>query len=172
MNKIAVHYASGLYDAAEEIGCTKNVADELPAMASLVELSGELLAGPMLSDAERTSLLRSILTGQVSPLTLEFVLLMASRHVLNALPDAAAEFEKLSGRARVVVRLRVPYPLGDGVLAELRGRLVAEKIIPEKDAARAEFAITIDESLLGGFVAEYGGLQLDTSFKTVLEKAK
>lgn len=172
MNRISKRYAAGLYEAAEELRCTDAVADELLDMASLVELTGESLSGPAISDAEKAALLRELLAGQVSPLTLEFVLLMVSRHVIGKLPEAAEEFERLSGKAKVVIHLRAPYPLPGEVLAGMIDRLVAEGLVPAGVADRAEFEATVDKSLLGGFIAEYGGRQLDMSFKTVLEKAK
>jgi ATP synthase F1 delta subunit len=171
MNKIAERYATGLYDAAKELGSVDTVANELIEVARLLRLSGESLTGHMITDSEKAALLRELLTGQVNTLTLEFVILMASRHAITELPAAAAEFEKLTGRSKVPVRLRVPYPLEDDVLSDLKVRLVAEKIIPEGAENRTEFDVTIDASLLGGFIAECEGLQLDTSFKTVLEKS-
>jgi F0F1-type ATP synthase delta subunit len=176
MNKIAkrtaTRYADGLYHAAEELGCADAVAGELLEVARLIELAGDSLTGHMITDGEKAALLTTLLDGKVNPLTLEFVSLMAARHAIESLPDAATEFEKLAGKAKVPVYLRVPYPVDDELLAELKARLVAEKIIPEGTADRAEFVVTVDPSLLGGFIADCGGLQLDASFRTVLGKVK
>jgi ATP synthase F1 delta subunit len=172
MNKIAERYASGLYQAAEELGRVETVAADLLDVSALVKLSGDSLTGHMISDAEKAALLRELLTGQVNALTLEVVVLMAARHAIDTLPATAEEFERLAGKSKVPVHLRVPYPLDESVLSEMKIRLVEEKVIPREAASRAEFEVVVDESLMGGFIAECEGTQLDASFKTALDKAK
>lgn len=170
MKNVAESYAMGLYNAARHIDCERTVADDLNGVAQLVDLCGEYFANRLVSDYEKAKLLREVLAGHVHPLTLEFTLLMLTRCQIKYLPDAVEGFQRLCGASDAAVSLRVPFELDEALLSRLGRRLAEEGLIPPERAENVSFDITVDETLLGGFIAAYGGYQLDASLKTALNK--
>ena len=164
-------YAEALYNTAEKLGCADAVVVELSDMEALMDRCSGYLSNPLISTTKKAALLREILTGKVSPLMLEYILLMTMRRHLRHFYNSAEHFRKLCSRDKAVVRLRVPFRPGDDMLEQLMGRLTKEKLIPE-NAKQTEFQIEEDKELIGGFVASYNGYQIDTSFRTALNKLR
>jgi len=162
-------YAEALFTTAEKLGCTSVVADELSVMEELLKQSGLFSVSPLIS-AERTAeVLRETLCGKLSPLTLEFVLLMAAKRHLKHFSAAARKFMKLSGYGGVVVNLRVAYMPEQDIIDKLKKSFSELELIPA-DADAVELDITEDGELIGGFVASCNGYQIDASLKTRLSR--
>ncbi|MCL1905734.1 MAG: F0F1 ATP synthase subunit delta [Clostridiales bacterium] len=160
-------YAEALLMAANELGCADVVADELLAMEELLGLCGGYLNSPLIDTREKTALLRELLSDKISGLTLEYILLMTARRHLKHFFAAAEHFRRGCGRAKVVVRLRIPFEPEQEILKQLKDRLKKEKLIPP-GACDAEFDIVEDKELIGGFIASCNGYQIDTSLRTSL----
>jgi len=160
-------YAEALYRTSVSVGCTDDIACELLAMEEVLMQSNSYLSDPMIGAGEKSALLRELLIGKVSPLTLEFILLMTTRRHLKHFRSAARQFRQLSGHDKTVVRLRIPFEPDKGLLEQLKRCLVKEKLIPA-DAENMRFDIIEDKELIGGFVASCNGYQIDTSLKTTL----
>lgn len=172
MKRVAEVYAAGLYDAAQAHGCVETIAQELCFMMEFMEKCGKALRAAGLAGANASALIREVLGGHVHRLTLEFMLLMLSRHQIKFFPDAAKNYRKLCGMADEVVSLRIPYELDEDTFARLKARLTEVHLIPAEISDTAKFEIDVDEGILGGFIAAYGGYQLDASLKTALQKIK
>lgn len=169
MSKVAESYALGLFRAARELGCEEETAAGLASLRELLDAGAEFFKDGRVSESEKAALLGEALPGRVGPLALEFFLLMMERRQLKHYAAAAERYLKLTNSAKAAVSLRVPYELDEAVLSRLKARLVKEKLLPEEEAASATFEIVEDSALLGGFVAECGGRQLDASLKTALK---
>ena len=164
-------YAEALFNTAEKLGCTDIVVSELPDMVALIGQCSVYLSNPLIGTQKKAALLRELLAGKISPLMLEYVLLMTKRRHLKHFYASAKYFRFLSSRDKAIVELRVPFPPEQDMLESLLGRLRKEKLIPES-AAEAEFQIVEDKELIGGFIAYCNGYQIDTSFKTALNKMR
>jgi F0F1-type ATP synthase delta subunit len=162
-------YAGALYNAAERLGCTGVVVGELPKMEEVLKQCGFHLNNPLISVEKRVAVLRKTLTNKISPLTLEFLLLMTARRHLKHFHATINKFRQLSGYEDTIVNLRVPFAPERNTLVKLKERLTKEKLIPE-NAKEAHFNIIEDKELIGGFVASCNGYQIDTSLKTAVMK--
>ena len=162
-------YAEALFEAAKELGCTGIVAGELKAMDELLKQCGSYLGSPLTSAGTKATVLRELLTENLSSLTLEFIVLMAARRHLKHFHAAAELFMQLCGKSKPIVRLRVPYKPEQDMLQQLKRRLSMKKLIPG-DADEAQLQIVEDKELIGGFIASCNGYQIDTSIKTALMK--
>jgi len=167
MIPICESYAEALYTASEKLGCTSIVAGELPAMEELLRQSGLFPTSPLISAEKKAEALRETLRSEISPLTLEFILLMATNRHLKHFSAAVGKFMSLSGHGGTVVDLRVAYRPQQELLDKLKERFLEEKLIPA-DANEVKFDITEDDGLIGGFVASCNGYQIDASLKTRL----
>jgi len=160
-------YAEALYKTSGSIGCTDDVARELSAIEEIFLQCNACLNNPLIGTGEKSALLRELLADKVSPLTLEFILLMTTRRHLKYFHSVARQFRQLSGYDKTVVRLRIPFKPDKELLEQLKRCLLKEKLIPA-DAENAHFDIIEDKELIGGFVATCNGYQIDTSLKTTL----
>jgi F0F1-type ATP synthase delta subunit len=170
MKDIAESYALGLYNCARALGCERPVCEELGGLAQIIQNCGRHFSGSPLPEKEKACALREALARKTHLLTLEFALLLLARRQLKQLPAAARKFRELCGEGGEPVRLRVAFELDAALLERLKARLAEEKLIPARHAANARLEISVDPELLGGFVAQYGGYQLDSSLKTALKK--
>ena len=164
-------YAEALFNTAEKLGCSDTVLGELPDMETLIGQCSGYLSNPLISTTKKAVLLREVLAGKVSALMLEYILLMTSRRHLKHFYPSAEHFRKLCSRDKATVELRIPFKPEQEMLVQLISRLRKEKLIPD-DAKEAEFCVVEDKELLGGFVAYCNGYQIDTSFKTALNKLR
>jgi len=169
MTPIFKRYAEALYKAARGLECTDAVADDLPAVEELIAHCIAYMNNPLIDARYKAAVLRALLSDKVNPLTMEFILMLAARRHLKHFRPAAEQFRRLSGHGKVIVRLRVPYEPEQSLLGQLRQSLVMAKLIP-KDTEDAQFDITQEKELVGGFVASCDGYQIDTSLKTALTK--
>lgn len=170
MKNISESYAMGLQSAARELGCESEVADELKDVALLYGLCGAYFADKTRTEMEKARVLQEALVGRVHPLTLEFAILMLTRRQFKYFPETAERYLNLCGASDAPVQLRVPFELDAALLERLKTRLIQEGLIPAQHADSARFEVIAEPELLGGFIAAYGGYQLDASLKTTLNK--
>ena len=164
-------YAEALYAASEKFSETETVAHELAAIEKVFDKCGAYLTSPIISAKEKSDALRDVLCRELSPLTLEFVLLMAGRRHLKHFKQVAEKFLQLSGYGATVVNLQVPFALEENVLELLTKRLEEMELIPQKTSG-VKLKIVEDKELIGGFKAYCNGYRIDTSLRTALEKLR
>ena len=132
------------------------MADELAAFEQLLatdrELRDALLRPWVKASTKRAIVLEVADRLGVSPLTRNFLALVAQRRRLDVLPEILAAYrarvDEAAGRIRA--RVRSAAPLADAERAALRerlGRRLGKTVLLDTE---------VDPSLLGGFVAEVG----------------
>lgn len=160
---IARRYAKALRPLAEQAGRLEPVAEELARFGQLLateEGLREVLRWPWVKAATKRHLVQSVTERLgLSPLTQNFLALVAQRRRLDLLPDILAAYRALVDHAagRVRARVRCAAPISDATRAALRerlGRRLGKTVLLDTE---------VDPTLLGGFVAEVGGLLLDAS---------
>ena len=169
MIPISESYAEALYNASEKLECTTLVADELLVMEELLDQCDVFLANPTIDTKMKADALRETLYGEVSDLTLEYILLMTLNRHLKHFSAAVGKFIKLSGRGGTVLSLRIPYAPEQDVIEKLKKSFSEKELIPG-DTSAVEIKIIEDKELIGGFVASCNGYQIDTSLKTALSR--
>ena len=157
-------YARALHDLARERQQTDAVARDLQAMVDLLEKDTELrdfFGRPWVSAAaKRAGALEVAARLELSPLVRDFVGLVARAGRAPDLGAIALAYRDMVdedlGRVRARVRTRVA--LTEGERDALRARLArvtgAREVIVEEQ---------VDDTLLGGFVAEIGTYLVDGS---------
>ena len=165
-------YAEALYQAAEELGQIGNVADELHEVEMLYATCRWYLNDPRISTRDKASFLQETLADGFQPLTVAFLQFLLGRHHLKHLPAAAGWYHHLSDRhfGRVTVRLRIPYDLDYGLIEQLKSSFVRDGLIPGECEENAELHVELEHSLIGGYIADCNGKQIDASLKTALIK--
>jgi F-type H+-transporting ATPase subunit delta len=160
---VARRYARALHDLAAEARRAEPVAEELAGFEQLLgrdrELREVLLRPWVKASTKRAIVLEVASRLDVSPLTRNFLALVAQRRRLDALGEILeayrARVDEAAGRIRA--RVRSAAPLADGERAALRerlGRRLGKTVLLDTE---------VDPALLGGFVAEVGSQVLDMS---------
>ena len=160
---VARRYAKALRTLAAETGRLEPTAGELATfdrlLASEVGLRDVLLRPWVKAATKRTVVTAVAERLGLSPLTRNFLALVAQRRRLPILPEILAAYRALVDEAagRVRARVRSAAPLADRDRAAIRerlGRRLGTIVLLDTE---------VDPTLLGGFVAEVGGRVLDAS---------
>jgi F-type H+-transporting ATPase subunit delta len=172
-SRAAKAYARALFAIAKERGQTAEIAADLErAVAVLVEapeIRG-LLARPWLAPAAKRAAAIELATRTgLGPLARDFLALVASQGRLAELESIAAAYRDLvdADLGRVRARVLTAVPLTDAERAQL-----AARIATQLGAREALVEERVDESVLGGFVAQVGSLVLDGSLSGQLARLR
>jgi len=168
----ARRYAEALSQAVAGDGELETILHDLRTIASLDERSEELhrcLLSPVISSGDKVKVLREISSRLGADARLERMLVaMAQNDRLALFPEVAAEVSVQLDRRRGVheVRLLSAKPLGDQDKQRLERSLRA---LVDGEIRLSE---EVDESLLGGIVANVGAVVFDGSLKTKLSRLR
>ena len=169
----AKRYAKALFSLAEEQGRTEPVGQELGVVVEAFEANpglGESLSWPWRVAPARRQLVAAVAAElAVSALVRDFVALLAMRgrtdHLREVLAAYAALVDAALGRARARVRTAVPLtPADRAALAAGLGRALGDGAVVLDER--------VDQSLLGGFVAQVGSMVLDGSLDGQLARIR
>lgn len=161
-------YASALYDLASE-----------QASVTVVESDLEKLDQAILGSADLAALIRNPQIGRdaaakaidgvagvlgLSPLTKNFLGVLAGNRRLGALPQVISAFHTIAAAARGEASAEVTsaHPLSASQIAQLAEKLKARQGKDVKITAK------VDPELLGGLVVRIGSTQIDSSIRTRL----
>lgn len=183
-------YAKALFELARERQRLDDVGRELDALAAEVA-GGELnafLGRPWVAPAAKRGVAAQVAEQLgVSKLTRDFLALVAAQGRANVLPEMAAAYHAMVDAERGIVRARVrtAVALTDAERQTLAGRLA--RALERRNATGSSAAAgagghgrvsqvvieeVVDPTLMGGFVAEIGGLILDGSLDGQLARLR
>ena len=166
-------YAKALFELARERNQADAVARELDTVTEFFGRAAELrafFARPWIGAAAKRTAAAEIATGlEVSPLTRDFVALVAGRGRAEHLGAIVAAYHRLQDEAagRVRARVRTATPLSEGERASL-----AERLGRALDGKQVVLQEVVDRELLGGFVAEIGSVLVDGSLDGQLARLR
>jgi F-type H+-transporting ATPase subunit delta len=167
---LAERYALALFDLADECKALDQVADDLRGLRGLLRDSAalaRLIRSPVLSRAEQAKAIAAVAQAAgLSPLTRNFLGLLAQNRRLFALPEMIQSFlrQLAERRGEVTARVRAAQPLSAEQHAAIDERL--RKAVGRKVAIDVE----VDPSLLGGLVIKVGSRMIDASLKSKLHR--
>lgn len=170
---VAKSYAKALFELARERNQVDVVSKELATIGTVLAQQPamvEFLSRPWVApSAKRGAAAEMASRLALSPLTRDFLALVAARNRADHLAAIAAAFRALDDEAqgRVRVKLRTAQPLVPTAREQLSARL--SRMLGGKRLVIEE---SVDSTLLGGFVAEVGSMILDGSLDTQLERMR
>lgn len=166
-------YAKALFELARERNQADAVGRELDTVTEFFGREPDLRAffsRPWIAAAAKRNAAAEVATRlEVSPLTRDFVALVAAKGRVEHLGAIAAAYHGLQDQAagRVRARVRTATPLSEGeraALAERLGRALEGKQVVLEEV--------VDRELLGGFVAEIGSVLVDGSLDGQLARMR
>ena len=168
----ARRYARALFGIAQEDGRLQEVGRELAELGSLLESTPELrdaLFRPLHPVAQRRGVLDAVAERLgASPHLRHFYSYLIDQRRFIDIEAIRTEFERLADEAagRVPARVRSAAPLSE----EQRERL--RQALCQRTGRDVQLEVSVDESLVGGLVAQVGDLVFDGSIRTHLEQLR
>jgi F-type H+-transporting ATPase subunit delta len=166
---LAGRYATALFELAQEERGVETVERDFATLKSLIASSPDLahvVRAPVFSrDAQKKGMDAILRRMEASPLTVRFVLLLASKGRLFILGDVMRAFDLLAAKARgeIAAQVTSARALSDAELTELRA------VLKSKLGRDARLDTKVDPSLLGGLVVKVGSRMIDSSLRTKLD---
>lgn len=164
----AKEYAKALFLLSEEEGESESVLSELEMLSELIKENSEyskLLDTPALSKDERLKLIDEAF-GTFGQNLLNLIKILAESRSVRIIPKLKEEFSILFCESRGILHAEAitAVPLTEEQTVAMGKKL--EGITGKKVIIKN----VIDKSTLGGVMLRYGGVQLDGSVKTRLDK--
>ncbi len=165
-------YARALFALATEENRVVEVREELRELGAALAASPELrdvLVQPLVPAAERRRVLEAVAEKLgASALLKRFYSYLIDQRRLVAFEQIEAEFVRLADAAagRAKAKVRSARPLS----AEQQARLM--RALSARAGRQVELEIELDETLVGGIVAQLGDTLYDGSLKTQLSQLR
>jgi F-type H+-transporting ATPase subunit delta len=169
MQRVGAVYAKALLGATEKAGQTDAALDELSSLVTVLdELPDfdEVLRTPRIAYEDKVRLLERVLGGKVSPLTLNFIKVVAQHERLESLRAIERAARKLFNqlRKRVEVTVQSAAPISNQLQYTIAAKL---KQLLHRDVV---LSAEVDPDLLGGLVVRVGDTVYDGSLAGKLKQ--
>ena len=169
--RIAKPYAQALYDAAAEQAALSRIVGDANQIISLAQESKDLeqfLTNPILSPQFKSEMFQQLLSEAVQPLTLNFLLLLASKQRERFLVAILQAFLKLVDlkAGRVVAQVTSAVTLSDAQQASLVQQL------SDYSGAEVRLELSEDTAIKGGIIVRLGDTVFDGSVATQLQRLR
>ncbi len=161
-------YASALYDLASESKAVTAVEGDLDKLGQAILGNADLAAlirNPQIGrDAAAAAMAEVGKLLGLSPLTQNFVGVLAANRRLAKLPEIVRAFATIAAAARgeVTAEVTSAHPLTDAQVKELAAKLKA------REGKDVKIKANVDPEVLGGLVVRIGSTQIDSSIRTRL----
>lgn len=166
---LAGRYATALFELAQEERAVEALERDLAALQTMIAASSDLtrlVRAPVFSRDEQKKGMDALLRRmEAAPLTVRFVLLLATKGRLFVLTDAIRAFDLLVAKSRGEIRAQVTSArqLNDSEISELK------TVLKARLGREARLDAKVDPSLLGGLVVKVGSRMIDSSLRTKLD---
>ncbi len=173
LQSIARRYAAALFDVARKNGTLDRVERDLGMLTDLIASHEDLrkvLATPAVPASNKRAMVEAIVaaSGDLASETQRLLALLAERDRLGLITSVAAAFADRALKARNIVRAQVvtAAPLGDQTreaLSQALGKAAGGQVIVTE---------RVDPSIVGGVVAQVGGVVFDGSVTRQVERMR
>jgi F-type H+-transporting ATPase subunit delta len=173
MASVAGRYASALFELANEERKLAEVEQDMTLIASLLEASADLrrmVRSPVFTADEQGKAIAAIADRfGISPLSSNFLRLLARNRRLFALADVLKAFRAILARHRgeITADVTSAHPLSEAQLNALTDTLAATA-----GGKRVKINTRVDPAILGGLVVKMGSRMIDSSLRTKLNSLK
>jgi F-type H+-transporting ATPase subunit delta len=168
---VARRYASALFDLAQEKGLVDQVDQEFGMVVQMADANPQLRAvvnDVLMSPEVKSDLIQKLFTGKISPLVLNFLLVVVRKRREAFFPQMYRSYLDLANEARgiVEVEVRSAVPLPEELAQTLEHKLVARL------GKRVKFQTQVAPELIGGLVVRVGDELMDGSVRTRLRRMR
>lgn len=172
VQRIASRYAKSLIDLAVEQDKLERILEDVKSFREVLKNKEFklLTKSPIISISKKKDIFKALFAGKYDELTVAFFDILLTKGREAYLPDIAVAFLAQYKKMKHIstVKLITASPLGEGVLAAIKAKLVESTTTDDK----VEMSVAVDPKLIGGFVLEFEDNVYDASVSTKLDELK
>jgi len=168
--KIAMPYARALFDFSVEKNIMHQVTADFQNLEIFLNETGELteyLNNPLVSATAKREILTKTLESQINTETFKFLMVLVTRDRINLLNSIIANYLELVYETASIKMIEVSTAFA---FTNLQKDTLIQKLKELTNAREIRLVITIDPSLIGGFLIKTESKVIDFSIKNQLQK--
>jgi len=168
--KLAQPYAEALLDITTKEGSLDKVINDLNSITTILSQSSDLskaLTNPTLSAITKKDIIKSVFKDTVSGTIIKFLMVLSDRGRVAYLSDV---IEKALELAYKKASIEVAYVSSSVEFTSSQEEALVEKLKAMTGASQIKLKVSVDESLLGGFIVQVGSKIIDNSVKGQLRQ--
>ena len=167
--RIAAPYARALFDFSVEKNIMHQVTADFQNLEVFLDESAELtdyLNNPIVNNVAKGEILTKILKSQVNADTFKFLMVLVRRNRINVLKSVISKYLELVYETASIKTIEVAtaYPF-----ANLQKNTLIQKLKELTNAREIRLVITVDSSLIGGFLIKTESKVIDFTIKNQLQ---
>ena len=168
--KIASPYARALFDFSVEKNIMHQITADFQNLEIFLDEADELtnyLDNPIVSKDAKCQILTKTLKSQVNTETFKFLMVLVNRDRINVLSSVITNYLELVYETASIKMIEVStaYPF-----ANLQKNTLIQKLKELTNAREVRLLITVDSSLIGGFLIKTESKVIDFTIKNQLQK--
>ncbi len=161
--RIAGRYAKSLIDLAKEQGSLEAVNNDMILFSEVAKNRdfASMLKSPVISTDKKANVFSAIFEDKVGIITMSFIKILLNKGRELYLADIAKEFITQYKELKKVstVKLVTATPLSAAAVQSIQSKLEADAALHNN----INLETSVDDSLIGGFVLEFGDKRYDAS---------
>jgi len=168
-SKIATPYARALYDFSVEQNIMHQVTADFQNLEILLAKSPELttyLCNPVISVKRKEEVLTKTLKSQLNVETFKFLMVLVKRDRINLLKSVIINYLELVYKTASVKMIEVSTAFPFTTLQKLN---LIKKLKELTDAREVRLVVTVDSTLIGGFLIKTNSKVIDFTVRNKLE---
>ena len=168
--KIADPYARALFDFSVEKNIMHLITADFQNLDTFLSESAELtefLDNPVASEAVKREVLAKTLESQIDAETFKFLMVLISRNRINLLSSVIATYLELVYEAASIKKIEVTTA---SAFTSAQKNTLIQKLKELTNAREIRLVITVDSTLIGGFLIQTESKVIDFSIKNQLQK--
>ena len=168
--KIAAPYARALFDFSVEKNIMHLITADFQNLDTFLSESAELtefLDNPVASEAVKREVLAKTLESQIDAETFKFLMVLISRNRINLLSSVIATYLELVYEAASIKKIEVTTA---SAFTNVQKNTLIQKLKELTNAREIRLVITVDSTLIGGFLIQTESKVIDFSIKNQLQK--
>merc|ERR1711941_238402 len=170
---VGAQYAQALIDIAKSNEALEDIHSDLDVLSATIKENNalcDLMVNPLVSAEKKINLIERIsIEGSFNNVTKNFLMLLVDKGRIDCIVEVFEAFEVLYCQA---TDTQVAMVKSAVVLEEEQQFLIAKKVKELAKSKSVKIKPLVDESLIGGFIVEYGSNQIDLSVRGALERVK
>lgn len=168
--KIAAPYARALYDFSVDQNLMHQITADFQNLEVFLNKTPDLtqyLNNPLISPEQKREVLEKTLQSQINKETFKFLIVLVDRNRINLLQEVIASYLELVYEAASIKTIEVSTAYA---FTNLQKNTLIKKLKELTNAREIRLVITVDSSLIGGFLIKTNSKVLDFTIKNQLQK--
>ena len=169
-SKIALPYARAFYDYAVQKDTLYKTTTDIRNLNTFLKTSNELMSylkNPLIANNQKQEILNKTLKKRVCADTFKFLTLLVNRNRINLLDSIIEGYVRLMYKTALVKNIEIESATP---FTNRQRNLVIKRLKELTSSREIQLTITVDPSLIGGFLVKTESKIIDFTIKNELKK--